>query len=113
MEGRLCQLCPHATGIADGFVAVLSSSRRHVEALCAFPAPTPTRPDRPPTRCAANGRTVRSLAYMLSMYKGVKIYFVAPDVVSTGRLRAAASVGPPGSLLSPIGGGRRCTLWRL
>ena len=31
---------------------------------------------------AANGRTVRSLAYMLSMYKGVKIYFVAPDVVS-------------------------------
>lgn len=29
----------------------------------------------------ANGRTVRSLAYLLSMYDGVKIYFVAPDVV--------------------------------
>lgn len=29
----------------------------------------------------ANGRTVRSLAYVLSMYKGVKMYFVAPDVV--------------------------------
>jgi aspartate carbamoyltransferase catalytic subunit len=29
----------------------------------------------------ANGRTVRSLAYVLSMYKDVKMYFVAPDVV--------------------------------
>ena len=29
----------------------------------------------------ANGRTVRSLAYILSMYKNVKMYFVAPDVV--------------------------------
>jgi len=29
----------------------------------------------------ANGRTVRSLAYMLSMYPGVKMYFVAPEVV--------------------------------
>lgn len=29
----------------------------------------------------ANGRTVRSLAYLLSMYDGVKMYFVAPDVV--------------------------------
>eukprot|EP00884_Botryococcus_braunii_P014614 jgi/Botrbrau1/23153/Bobra.0041s0005.1 len=29
----------------------------------------------------ANGRTVRSLAYLLSMYPGVKLYFVAPDVV--------------------------------
>lgn len=29
----------------------------------------------------ANGRTVRSLAYLLSMYSGVKIYFVAPEVV--------------------------------
>lgn len=29
----------------------------------------------------ANGRTVRSLAYVLSMYQGVKMYFVAPDVV--------------------------------
>ncbi|BDA43342.1 Aspartate carbamoyltransferase, chloroplastic [Coccomyxa sp. Obi] len=29
----------------------------------------------------ANGRTVRSLAYLLSMYKGIKFYFVAPDVV--------------------------------
>ncbi|KAL4448208.1 hypothetical protein ABPG75_005427 [Micractinium tetrahymenae] len=28
----------------------------------------------------ANGRTVRSLAYVLSMYPGVKMYFVAPDV---------------------------------
>lgn len=26
-------------------------------------------------------RTVRSLAYMLSMYPGVKMYFVAPEVV--------------------------------
>ena len=29
----------------------------------------------------ANGRTVRSLAYVLSMYSNVKMYFVAPDVV--------------------------------
>lgn len=29
----------------------------------------------------ANGRTVRSLAYLLSMYDGIKFYFVAPDVV--------------------------------
>ena len=29
----------------------------------------------------ATGRTVRSLAYVLSMYKDVKMYFVAPDVV--------------------------------
>eukprot|EP00891_Asterochloris_glomerata_P003039 jgi/Astpho2/3039/e_gw1.00051.126.1_t len=29
----------------------------------------------------ANGRTVRSLAYLLSMYNDVKMYFVAPDVV--------------------------------
>ena len=29
----------------------------------------------------ANGRTVRSLAYLLSMYSGIKLYFVAPDVV--------------------------------
>ena len=28
----------------------------------------------------ANGRTARSLAYMLSKFKGVKLYFVAPDV---------------------------------
>ena len=28
----------------------------------------------------ANGRTVRSLAYVLAMYPGVKMYFVAPDV---------------------------------
>ena len=32
----------------------------------------------------ANGRTARSLAYLLSMYKGVKIYFVAPEVVRMG-----------------------------
>ena len=29
----------------------------------------------------ANGRTVRSLSYLLSKYKDVKIYFVAPEVV--------------------------------
>ncbi|XP_024385435.1 aspartate carbamoyltransferase, chloroplastic [Physcomitrium patens] len=29
----------------------------------------------------AHGRTVRSLAYLLAKYEGVKIYFVAPDVV--------------------------------
>ncbi|KAI4332037.1 hypothetical protein L6164_016978 [Bauhinia variegata] len=29
----------------------------------------------------ANGRTVRSLAYLLSKYNDVKIYFVSPDVV--------------------------------
>lgn len=29
----------------------------------------------------ANGRTVRSLAYLLSMYDNVKMYFVAPSVV--------------------------------
>jgi aspartate carbamoyltransferase catalytic subunit len=29
----------------------------------------------------ANGRTVRSLAYVLSMYENVQMYFVAPDVV--------------------------------
>lgn len=29
----------------------------------------------------ANGRTVRSLAYLLARYSGVKIFFVSPDVV--------------------------------
>lgn len=29
-----------------------------------------------------NGRTVHSLSYLLSMYPGVKIYFVAPKVVA-------------------------------
>lgn len=29
----------------------------------------------------ANGRTVRSLAYLLAKYKNVKIYFVSPEVV--------------------------------
>ena len=29
----------------------------------------------------ANGRTVRSLAYLLAKYQEVKIYFVSPDVV--------------------------------
>ncbi|MBA0700800.1 hypothetical protein Goari_022517, partial [Gossypium aridum] len=29
----------------------------------------------------ANGRTVRSLAYLLAEYQDVKIYFVSPDVV--------------------------------
>lgn len=32
----------------------------------------------------ANGRTVRSLCYLLSKFKDVKIYFVAPDVVPIG-----------------------------
>ena len=32
----------------------------------------------------ANGRTARSLAYLMSMYAGVKIYFVAPEVVRMG-----------------------------
>jgi aspartate carbamoyltransferase catalytic subunit len=32
----------------------------------------------------ANGRTARSLAYMLSKFDGIKIYFVAPDVVKMG-----------------------------
>jgi aspartate carbamoyltransferase catalytic subunit len=27
-----------------------------------------------------NGRTVHSLAYLLAMYSGIKIYFVAPQV---------------------------------
>ena len=29
----------------------------------------------------ANGRTVRSLAYLLAKYKDVKIFFVSPDIV--------------------------------
>lgn len=29
----------------------------------------------------ANGRTVRSLAYLLAQYKDVKFYFVSPEVV--------------------------------
>ncbi|XP_010914111.1 aspartate carbamoyltransferase, chloroplastic [Elaeis guineensis] len=29
----------------------------------------------------ANGRTVRSLAYLISKYQDIKIYFVAPDIV--------------------------------
>ena len=29
----------------------------------------------------ANGRTVRSLCYLLAKYEGVKMYFVAPDIV--------------------------------
>ena len=29
----------------------------------------------------ANGRTARSLAYLLTKYEGVKLYFVAPDMV--------------------------------
>ena len=32
----------------------------------------------------ANGRTARSLAYLLSMYKGVKLVFVAPPVAAMG-----------------------------
>ena len=30
----------------------------------------------------ANGRTVRSLAYLMARYEGVKLYFVAPEVVA-------------------------------
>ena len=33
----------------------------------------------------ANGRTARSLAYMLSKFKNVKLYFVAPDVARIGQ----------------------------
>lgn len=52
-----------------------------VEDCCApWRRPYPTSP--PSFACAANGRTVRSLAYVLSMYENVKMYFVAPDVVS-------------------------------
>ena len=32
----------------------------------------------------AYGRTVRSLATMLSMYEGIEMLFVAPDVVRMG-----------------------------
>lgn len=32
----------------------------------------------------ANGRTARSLAYLLSMYPGVQFYFIAPEVVRMG-----------------------------
>ena len=32
----------------------------------------------------ANGRTARSLAYLLSMYAGVRLVFVAPHVVAMG-----------------------------
>jgi aspartate carbamoyltransferase catalytic subunit len=33
----------------------------------------------------ANGRTVRSLSYLLSKYEGVRLFFVAPPQVSMGR----------------------------
>lgn len=33
----------------------------------------------------AHGRTVRSLAYLLAKYKGIKVYFVAPKSVSMGQ----------------------------
>lgn len=29
----------------------------------------------------ANGRTVRSLAYLIAKYQNIKIYFVSPEVV--------------------------------
>ena len=32
----------------------------------------------------ANGRTVRSLAYLLSKFQGVELFFIAPDVVRMG-----------------------------
>lgn len=35
----------------------------------------------------ANGRTVRSLAYLLAKYKDVKIYFVSPEVVKMKVIR--------------------------
>lgn len=56
-------------------------------------APDPTLP---PAN-AANGRTVRSLAYVLSMYKGVKLYFVSPDVVRGDAQRAQRAARPRGT----------------
>ena len=41
----------------------------------------------------ANGRTVRSLAYLLAKYKDVKIYFVSPDVVKMKVTVANCSYG--------------------
>uniref|UniRef100_A0A0D9X5T0 Aspartate carbamoyltransferase n=1 Tax=Leersia perrieri TaxID=77586 RepID=A0A0D9X5T0_9ORYZ len=34
----------------------------------------------------ANGRTVRSLAYLIAKYQNIKIYFVSPDVVKMKRI---------------------------
>ena len=40
----------------------------------------------------ANGRTVRSLAYLLAKYQDVKIYFVSPDVV---KMKVIELIPPP------------------
>jgi aspartate carbamoyltransferase catalytic subunit len=40
----------------------------------------------------ANGRTVRSLAYLISKYQNVKIYFVSPDVVKMKVLLSRISI---------------------
>jgi aspartate carbamoyltransferase catalytic subunit len=55
----------------------------------------------------ANGRTVRSLAYLLSMYPGVKMCFVAPEVVRMKDdikhyLDRCAGRGPPALPLALI-----------
>jgi len=39
----------------------------------------------------ANGRTVRSLAYLLAKYQDVKIYFVSPNVVKMKVIAANSS----------------------
>lgn len=41
----------------------------------------------------ANGRTVRSLAYLLAKYQDVKIYFVSPNVVKMKVIVANTNYG--------------------
>jgi aspartate carbamoyltransferase catalytic subunit len=43
----------------------------------------------------ANGRTVRSLAYLLAKYQDVKIYFVSPDVVKMKVIELTPPPPPP------------------
>lgn len=40
----------------------------------------------------ANGRTVRSLAYLIAKYENIKIYFVSPDVVKMKVLLFSISI---------------------
>lgn len=40
----------------------------------------------------ANGRTVRSLAYLIAKYQNIKIYFVSPDVVKMKVLLVLSNV---------------------
>lgn len=40
----------------------------------------------------ANGRTVRSLAYLIAKYQNIKIYFVSPDVVKMKVLLLPTSI---------------------